>query len=180
MKPAAGELLTERLRLRRAREDDAAMMLTIWNDPDFIRHVGDRGIRTLDEAAQVLREGALKMWDELGYGPYRVSLRDGGEPMGVCGLFKRDNLDDPDIGYGFLPQYRGKGFAYEAAEAVAAHARDHMALPGFKAIVSPENTVSIRLLEKLGMVPEGTIRMPGEDEDILLYGISFEDNSSER
>lgn len=176
MKAAADELGTERLRLHRLREDDAEFMLAIWNDPDFIRFVGDRGIRTPEEARTVLREGALKFWNDLGYGPYRVTLRDGGDSIGVCGLFKRENLDDPDIGYGFLPQYCRNGYAFEAAFAVTEHARDHMALPGFKAIVSPDHPRSIRLLEKLGMKKEGVIRMPGEDEDILLYGINLEKN----
>jgi RimJ/RimL family protein N-acetyltransferase len=170
---AADTIYTERLRLDRMTEDDAGLALAIWNDPAFIRHVTDRGIRTLDEARDAMREGMLKLWAEHGYGPYRISLRDEEEAMGLCGLFKRENLEDPDIGYSMLPDFCGKGYATEAARAVAAHARDHMNLARIIAIVSPDNPRSIRLLEKLGMSPEGTVRMPDEDEDILLYGLSL-------
>lgn len=173
MKKAAPLIRTERLQLRWITLHDADLMLAIWNDPDFIRHVMDRGIRTLDESRQALREGVLKHYDEHGYGPYRVSRMGTDEAMGICGLFKRENLEHPDIGYGFLPEFCGHGYAIEAARAVLDHARDQMKLPHLLAIVSPENSRSTRLLEKLDMIVEGKIRMPGEDEDILLYGIKL-------
>jgi len=172
-KTAKPELTTRRLRLRWLTEDDAALCLTIWNDPDFIRHVGDRGIRTPTEARQAMRDGILKLYADLGYGPYLVESLDGGSSMGICGLFKRDNLDCPDIGYSLLPGFRGRGYALEAASAVLTHARDYLGLSQLKAIVSQDNTPSVRLLEKLGMRFEGLLRMPGEDEDIALYGIEF-------
>jgi RimJ/RimL family protein N-acetyltransferase len=168
------ELTTPRLRLRWLTEDDAALMLAIWTDPDFIRHVGDRGIHTPTEARQALRDGILKLYADLGYGPYSIESLDGGPPMGICGLFKRDNLDYPDIGYSLLPGFRGRGYAHEAAGAVLMHARDFLGLSQLKAIVSRDNTPSVRLLEKLGMRFEGVLRMPGEDEDVALYGIVFE------
>jgi len=170
---AARSIRTERLQLRWITLDDADLMLAVWNDPDFIRHVMDRGIRTLDESSQALREGVLKHYDEHGYGPYRVSRMDTDEAMGICGLFKRENLEYPDIGYGFLPEYCGHGYAIEAARAVLDHARNEMKLDKLAAIVSEQNTRSTHLLKKLGMQAEGTVRMPGEDEDILLYGISL-------
>lgn len=173
MKKAAQVIRTERLQLRWITLDDADLMLAIWNDPDFIRHVMDRGIRTLDESRQALREGVLKHYDEHGYGPYRVSSMDSDEAMGICGLFKRENLEYPDVGYGFLPEFCGHGYAIEAARAVLDHARNEMKLDKLVAIVSEENTRSTHLLEKLGMQEEGTVRMPGEDEDILLYGIKL-------
>ena len=172
MNQADAVLQTDRLLLEPLLESDAGLMLEVWNDPAFIRHVGDRGIRTLDEATRVLREGALKQWEELGYGPYRVSLG-GGEAIGICGLLKRPNLDDPDIGYALLEPFRGHGYASEAARAVRDHARDSMGLQKILAIVSPEHGRSIRLLEKLGMMKKGSIRMPDEDEDIFLFEMRF-------
>jgi len=169
---AKTELTTTRLRLRWLTTSDAALMLTIWNDPDFIRHVGDRGIRTLAEARQAMVDGVLKLYEDLGYGPYLLESPDDGSPMGICGLFKRDNLDYPDIGYSLLPEFRGRGYALEAARAVLIHARDYLGLSQLKAIVSQDNTPSVRLLEKLGMQFEGMLRMPGEDEDVALYGIT--------
>jgi RimJ/RimL family protein N-acetyltransferase len=102
-KTAKAELTTARLRLRWLTEDDATLLLAIWNDPDFIRHVGDRGIRTPTEALQAMRDGILKLYADFGYGPYLVESLDGESPMGLCGLFKRENLDYPDIGYSLLP-----------------------------------------------------------------------------
>ena len=173
MKHAADTLPTERLQLDRLEEQDAGLMLAIWNDPDFVRFVGDRGVRTDAEALEAMREGALKQWRELGYGAYRVSRRGESEALGICGLFKRENLDDPDIGYGFLPDHCGSGYAFEAACAVRDHARDAMGLRRICAIVSADNARSIHLLEKLGMTPSGTVRMPGEDEDLLLFEVEF-------
>jgi len=173
VKPASNSLYTERLRLHRLQETDASLMLAIWNDPAFIRHVGDRGIRTEEEALAALRDGAFKLWDDMGFGPYRVVVEASGEPIGICGLFKRDNLEVPDIGYGLLPDHCGSGYAFEAACAVLDHARDTMGLKRICAIVSRDNARSVQLLEKLGMNECGTVRMPGEDEDLLLFDIKF-------
>jgi RimJ/RimL family protein N-acetyltransferase len=93
--------------------------------------------------------------------------------MGICGLFKREQLEHPDIGYSLLPDYRGQGFALEAARAVVSQARDRLGLERLNAIVAPTNGASIRLLEKLGMQEQGAVRMPGEDEDIALYSLSL-------
>lgn len=174
MKKAAALIRSERLQLRWVTLNDADLLLAIWNDPDFIRYVGDRGIRTVEEARQAVREKVLKHYDDHGYGPYRVSRLETDEAMGICGLFKRENLEYPDIGYGFLPQFCGRGYAIEAAQAVLDHARGQMRLPQLSAIVTPENVRSTRLLEKLGMHVEGPVRMPGEDQDILLYGIRLD------
>lgn len=174
MKPAADILRTDRLVLRRVTTNDAQLLLAIWNDPAFIQYVGDRGIRTEDDALRAMQEGALKLWSESGFGPYGVFEAGTRQGMGVCGLFQRENLDAPDIGYGFLPAGRGRGFALEAAAAVRDHAREAMGLKRICAIVTPDHNRSIRLLEKLGMTREGAVRMPDEDEDLLLYGLVFE------
>ena len=103
---------------------DAELMLAIWNDPAFIRNVTDRGIRTLEQSRDAIKSGAQKLFEGYGYGPYCMSLKSDGSMIGICGLFKRDNLDDPDIGFGVLPDYVGKGYAGEAAQAVVDYARD--------------------------------------------------------
>ena len=90
---------TERLRLRSLTLDDSELMLAVWNDPAFVRFVGDRGIRTTDEARVAMQKGALHLYEEFGYGPYRMSLKDSDTAVGICGLFRRDGLDEPDIGY---------------------------------------------------------------------------------
>lgn len=148
-------------------------MLAIWNDPDFVRHVGDREIRTEEQARDALQQGALKLYEDHGYGPYRLAVHGSDEPIGICGLFKRDNLDAPDIGYALLPGHTRCGYAREAAVATRDHARDEMGLSRLTAIISPGNGPSIRLVEKLGFEFEGPIRMPGEEEDVSLYGVNW-------
>lgn len=164
-------LETDRLELRRLTLDDAELMLAVWNDPAFIRFVGDRGIRTIPEARAALSDGALKLYADYGFGPYRMARKTDGASVGICGLFRRNGLPDTDIGFSTLPRYCGEGFGFEAASAVIEHARVDARLSRLTALVSPDNTASIRLIEKLGLIFEKMIRMPGEDADVRLYAM---------
>ena len=166
-------LNTERLELRWLTLADTPMMLAVWNDPAFVRFVADRGIRSLEQARAAVEAGPLRLYAEYGYGPFRVRRRADGMDMGICGLFRRDGLEEPDIGFAILPDFCGKGYGFEASAAVLAHARDALGLPCVTAIVSPHNDASIGLLEKLGMRYERPIRMPGDDHDVRLYRIEF-------
>lgn len=166
---------TDRLKLRPVTVDDVALMLAVWNDPAFIHNVADRGIRTEAEARDAIVNGAQKLFEDYGYGPYCMALKSNGDLIGICGIFKRDNLDDPDIGFAVLPDYCGRGYAGEAATAVVDFARKELALRSLTAIVSPCNGPSIGLIEKLGLQFERMITMPGEDDAIRLYSITFTD-----
>jgi RimJ/RimL family protein N-acetyltransferase len=169
-----GEVIeTERLQLRKLTLDDAGLMFAVWNDSEFVRNVGDRGIRTLQEARDAMKKGALRLYDKYGYGPYRISLRDSDTPIGICGLFRRDGLDEPDIGYATLPDFCGHGYAYEAAIAVVAYARAELGLDRLIAIISPKNAASIGLIRKLGFEFERMHTMPGDDDEICIYGKSL-------
>ncbi len=148
-------------------------MLSVWNDPDFVRYVGDRGIRTLDQARDALQNGAIAMYSNHGFGPYCMTMRDSRDRIGVCGLFKRENLDDPDIGFGMLPGHRRGGLAHEAAAAVLDEARNSLGFKRVTAIVSPHNVASVGLIEKLGLVFERPVRMPGDEEDVSLYAVEW-------
>ncbi len=167
-------LETERLCMRRLTLDDADLMLAIWNDPTFVHYVGDRGVRTIAEARDNMSEGAFKLYEKYGYGPYRVALKSDDTAVGTCGLFRREGLEDTDIGYGFLPEFCRRGYAYESARAVLEHARADIGLARIIAIVSPDNAASIGLTEKLGLQFEKTARLPGEDKDISLYSMSLQ------
>ena len=166
-------LQTERLNLRWLVPGDEPLLLAVWNDPAFVHNVGDRGVRTTEQASEALASGPLKLYSDFGFGPFRVALADDDEPIGICGLFKRDNLEDPDIGFALLPDYCGQGLAYEAAAAVSQHARDVLRLNRMAAIVSPRNAASIGLLEKLGLRFESMLTMPGDDEEICLYSVDW-------
>ncbi|UVW28066.1 GNAT family N-acetyltransferase [Massilia sp. H6] len=143
-------LCTARLRLRLADSGDAAFYLEPTNDPDFIAHIGDRGLRTLDAAARALEQGPVAMQRSRGHSLYVVELQDGGVPIGLSGLVKREALDQVDIGYAFLARHRAHGYAFEAAQAVARHART-LGIAQLAAIAAPANLASIGLLLKLGM-----------------------------
>ncbi|GAB3510802.1 GNAT family N-acetyltransferase [Pseudoxanthomonas daejeonensis] len=160
---------TTRLRLRELVEDDAGFMLELLNQPDFLRFIGDRGVRDLEQARSYLRDGPIASYSRHGLGMYLVEPRAGGAPIGLCGLVVRDGLPGPDIGFAFLPAYYGQGYAFEAASATLAHARTALSLPRVLAIVSPGNDRSIALLRRLGLRDAGTIQLPGKDEVILLF-----------
>jgi len=168
------KLETERLSLRWLTPGDEPLLLAIWNDPAFVHNVGDRGVRTTEEASEALANGPLKLYSEYGYGPFRVAFADGDEPIGICGLFKRDNLGDPDIGFALLPDFCGRGLAFEAAAAVTLHARNALGLKRMIAIVSPGNTASIGLIEKLGLRFESMLTMPGDEQEICLYSVDWD------
>lgn len=163
-------LLTPRLRINYLSADDAPLMLAVLNDPDFIANVADRGVRTPAQARRYIEDGPVASYREHGFGMYAVRLRDNAEPIGLCGLVKRPQLADVDIGYGFLPAARGRGLALEAARAVWDYATGELGMRRLVAIVAPGNAPSIRLLEQLGLRYEADTRLaPGEDP-VRLYG----------
>jgi len=155
--------------MRRITLDDADVMLAIWNDPAFVQYVGDRGVRTIEQAQQVLGESVLTLYETYGYGPYCMIRKADVQRIGICGLFRREHLEHPDIGFAVLPEFCGAGFALEAASAVVEHARVDLDIRTLTAIVSPKNTTSIGLIEKLGLSLVGGITMPGEREEVRLY-----------
>ncbi|NIA27992.1 MAG: GNAT family N-acetyltransferase [Desulfobulbaceae bacterium] len=175
--PEILQLETKRLSLRRLTLDDAELMLAVWNDPAFIRYVADRGIRTIKAARAALKEGALKLFSDYGYGPFRVALTEDDTPVGVCGLFRREGLDEPDLGFSILPKYWRKGYAHEAARAVVGHAKTDIRLTRLTAIVSPENTASVALIEKLGLQFERMHRLPGDDDDVAIYCMRLDESA---
>jgi RimJ/RimL family protein N-acetyltransferase len=163
---------TGRLVLRTIALDDAAFYLELINDPAFIEHIGDRGIRTLAGAREAIASGPIAMQAALGHSLYVVELKDGGAPAGMCGLIKRDTLDEVDIGYAFLPQYRGRGYACEAATAVLAYAPT-IGIRRLLAITAPANAGSIALLCKLGLRFQRLAHLTPEDPGTNLYAVDL-------
>ncbi len=166
-------LETDRLVLREMVPDDAPFILTLLNDPSFIRNIGDRGVRTLADARRYITKGPLAGYAAQGFGLWLVERKDDRTPVGVCGLLKRDVLDDPDIGFAYLPEFQSKGFGFEAARAVLDHARDVLRLPRVLAIVSRDNVASARLLEKLGMSFTGIIQPYPDEAPLRLFAIDM-------
>lgn len=164
-------LETKRLALRRMSTDDAEFMLHLLNEPSWLRFIGDRGVRTIEDARAYISNGPIEMYARLGFGPYVVELKDDNIPIGVCGLIKRDFLSDADIGYGFLPQYWAKGYAYESAAAVMEYASAVLGLKRVVAMTTNENERSARLLEKLGMRYEQMVKYPDTGEEVRLFAV---------
>jgi [ribosomal protein S5]-alanine N-acetyltransferase len=161
-------LETTRLILRRLTLDDAEFIFRLVNDPSWLRFIGDKNVHNLDDARRYLREGPLDMYQRYGFGMYRVQERATGTPAGMCGLIKRDTLPDADVGYAFLPEFRGKGYAYEAAAAVLDHGNRAFGLRRILAITTPTNEASIRVLEKAGMKFERLVELtPGDPVNVF-------------
>jgi RimJ/RimL family protein N-acetyltransferase/adenylate kinase family enzyme len=173
--PIRGEgallLDTARLRVRRLSLADAPFILRLLNEPSFIEQIADRGVRTLAQAEAYLEGGPLKSYAVHGHGLNRVELKDGGEPIGICGLIKRDRFADVDLGYALLPEFEGHGYVAESAAAVLAHGARELGLARVIALVSPGNGRSIRVLEKLGFAAAGQVELePGDTVDLFERG----------
>ena len=159
---------TARLRLREFADRDTAFVIALLNDPAFIANIGDRGVRTPEDALEYIAKGPRASYARHGFGLYLVELIDGAVPIGICGLLQRDELPSPDIGFAFLPAYRSQGFAFESAQAMMAFAADRR-IVRLLAIVNPRNAPSIRLLERLGFRFERTHRAPERDVELRLF-----------
>ena len=162
-------LETERLILRWLSADDAAFILELVNDPGWLRFIGDRGVRTLADARDYILNGPVAMYHRMGFGLYMVQLRQSATPIGMCGLIKRPNLEDVDIGFAFLPAFGGQGYAYESASAVMAYAQNALGLNRVVAIVDPDNQRSISLLKKLGLNFVDLLRLSEDQPEVMLF-----------
>ncbi len=156
-------LETERLILRRPTLADGPFMLRLVNEPSWIQYIGDRNVHTLTEAENYLLNGTMKSFITNGFGFGIVCLKLTEVPIGMCGLVKRDFMEDIDIGFAFFPEYAGMGYAFEVAQATLAYARESLQLKRIVAITTKDNYSSIRLLNKIGLEFEKTINMDGDE-----------------
>jgi ribosomal-protein-alanine N-acetyltransferase len=166
-------LETERLILRQLTTDDAEFILELVNDPSFIRNIGDRNVRTIDDACAYILNGPVASYVKNGFGLYLVLLKETGESIGMCGLIRRETLEDVDIGYALLPRYWSRGYAVEAARATKEYAKDVIGLKRIVAIVDPANEPSSRVLEKIGLRYEKMVRLSADDIDLKLFGLTL-------
>jgi len=161
-------LETERVVLREFSIEDDEFILELLNEPSFIQNIGDRGVRTLEDAREYILRVPIASYEKNGFGLWSVMLKESGESIGMCGLIKRDTLDDVDIGYAFLPRFWSKGYAVEVALAVKEYARDVVGLKRLVAITVPENAASIRVLEKIGLRFDKMVRLSEDDIELKL------------
>jgi RimJ/RimL family protein N-acetyltransferase len=160
---------TERLLLRWLNAGDSTFILELLNEPSWLRYIGDKDVKTIQDAERYIESGPVEMYRRLGFGLYLVELKENGAPIGICGLIKREALLDVDLGFAFLPRFWSNGYAFESASAVMSYARRALGLSRIVAILSPDNHRSAKLLEKLGFRLDSTVRLkPGGDE-LKLY-----------
>jgi [ribosomal protein S5]-alanine N-acetyltransferase len=164
----AAVIQTPRLELRRLELSDDAFILELLNEPEFLQFIGDKGVRTLDNARAYILKGPVDSYELHGFGLYACCLHDG-TPIGICGLVRREGLADPDVGFAFLSRYRSKGYAVESAAAVLANAKQVLRLPRIVAISSPGNAASIAVLERIGLKFERMVRLAEDSPELKLF-----------
>jgi len=162
---------TKRLRIRHFREADAEFIVNLLNEPSFIENIADKGVRNLVDAIKYLKDGPIESYRVNGFGLSMVELKESNVPLGMCGLIKREELEDVDIGYALLDIYAGNGYAKEAAEVVLKDGREIHGLKRIIAVTSPDNHRSIQLLARLGFKYEKMAELYGADNK--LFAIEF-------
>jgi [ribosomal protein S5]-alanine N-acetyltransferase len=161
---------TERLISREFTLNDFDFIIELLNSEGWIKNIGDRNVRTEEQAKQFLKNGPLRSYEVNGFGFYLVALKESGMPIGMCGLIERDYLEDMDIGFAFLPQFTGKGYACEIARETLRFAFEKLEKSKIAAITLPTNPGSINLLKKLGLTYEKNIQH--DNEELMLFGIT--------
>ncbi len=166
---AANVLETARLSLRELRHEDAGFILRLLNDESFKQFIGDKSVRSLEDARVYLDRGPIASYARHGFGLYLVSLREGAIPIGMCGLVKREALADVDVGYAFLPEFWSRGYATESAAAVLAFGRERLGLARIVAITAPENRASIGVLRRIGLRFDRLVTLEEDGRALELY-----------
>lgn len=169
---------TERLILRQFSIEDARFILTLLNEPSFLRFIGDKKVRDIDGAQQYILNGPIASYKQNGFGLYLVERRDSGTPIGMCGLLKREELPDVDIGFAFLPAFWNQGFAFEAAAAVMKYEQQTSKLKRIVAITNPDNDPSIKLLQRLGFTFEDVITLSEGRDQVKLFARDYDSRFS--
>ena len=160
---------TPRLVLRNSVLDDADFYSRLLNEPAWLQNIGDPRVKTRADAQQYIENKIIASYRTFGFGMYLMTLKDSGEPIGLCGLVKREGLPDPDVGFAMLPEYWGQGYAFEAATAVISFARNGLGHSRLLAIVKPDNVRSISLVERLGFRYQGVHTAASDGQELRLY-----------
>jgi ribosomal-protein-alanine N-acetyltransferase len=166
---------TERLALRHLEARDAEFIFELLNEAAFLRFIGDKGVRNLDDARAYISKGPGESYRQHGFGLYATCLRDA-TPIGICGLVRREGLEDADVGFAFLSRYRLQGYAVESAAAVLAHAQRALGLGRVVAITSPDNVGSIAVLKRIGLKFERMIKLADDREELRLFASAWPAN----
>ena len=168
---------TERLLLRPTTKEDAPFILALLNTPNWMKHIGDRQVHTVEDARKYIHTKMLPQLERLGFGNYTLIRKSEGIKIGTCGLFDREGLNGVDIGYALLPEYERQGYVIEAAERIRKAAFEDFCFTVLYAVTTHDNVASQRVLEKLGMHWEKTVHIPNDPEELRLYELTAEEYS---
>jgi [ribosomal protein S5]-alanine N-acetyltransferase len=167
--PSYKSFETERLVLRPTSEADAPFMFELLNSPKWIKYIGDRNVRSVEDAKNYIKSRMQPQLEKLGYSNYTVIRKSDQVKLGVCGLYDREGLEGIDIGFAFLPEYEGNGYALEAAKEVKRAGLKEFGISQLRAITIKENVGSQKLLEKLGFKFIKMVQLPTDPEDLMLF-----------
>lgn len=162
-------LETERLVLSELSVNDAPFFYALVNDAAWIEFIGDRDVKTLADAENYLSTKIIPSYKINGFGFYLVSSKNKNESMGISGLVDREGLEHIDVGYAFLPEFRGKGYAYEATKSVLSYAKNSLQIDPVVAITNVDNIKSCLLLERLGLKFDKIIQLLDDPVKCKLY-----------
>ncbi len=163
-------ITTERLEIREFTSDDTAFIFKLVNSPNWLKYIGDRGVKTTYDALLYISDKIIDSYVINGYGLYCIQLKDTSEPIGMCGLVKREGLEQPDLGFAILPEYEKNGYAFEATEGILQYSKNELKITNIVAITTAENLSSISLLQKLGFSFKNKMWLPNLDKDMMLFG----------
>lgn len=163
---------TERLILRPTNEEDAAFVFELLNTPKWLQYIGDRQVNSVEDAQHYIRHRMLPQLEKRGFSNYTIIRKSDGKKMGSCGLYERANRDHVDIGFAFLPEFEGQGYAYEAAHTLLKAGFERFDLDTINAYTTQDNFSSQKLLERLGLIKIGNTTLPDDDELLLLYSVN--------
>lgn len=162
---------TERLSIRPTSESDSEFIFELLNTPKWLKYIGDRNIKTVENAKDHIKEKMIPQLEKLGYSNYTLIRKKDNQKIGTCGLYDREGIEGIDIGFALLPKYERKGYAFESSNRLKEAAFNEFGIKTISAITKKDNTSSQRLLEKLGLKRTGTTKLPNDDEELLLYTI---------
>jgi RimJ/RimL family protein N-acetyltransferase len=163
---------TPRLLIRWLEVGDAAFIYNLVNDPTWIRYIGDKKVSNLEDAITYIETGPVEMYRNLGFGLNHLSLKEDDTPIGICGLLKRETLDEVEIGFALLPEFRGQGYASEAATTVLEYSCTRLGISRIVAILTPDNLASRKLLCKLGFEFENSFKKEPNSDSLDLYAFN--------
>ena len=162
-------LETVRLILQPVIMEDAEFILELYNSPNFIKFIGDRNLRTVEDAENYIKEKFLPHVEKHGFGSFVIFRKSDNKKIGNVGIYVRDGLNAPDIGFSFLPEFEGKGYGFEASNKLMEIAFSEFGLKKISAITTKENIASQKLIEKLGLKFQSIVQLPDDPEDLLYY-----------